>query len=265
MGKTGFRRLLTAAAAALAALLLLLVLAWPRPAAPGLLVASASNFLETLDALAEDFTARTGHRVTIAGGASGQLYAQIVQGAPYDIFLSADAARPARLEAEGHAVAGSRHTYALGRLALWSREAGLIAEVRRDGVPELAGSGRIAIADPALAPYGEAAVAALEALGLYDTVSDRLVMAINVNQAFAMAASGAADYGLVALPAVLSPRHGQDGAYWEVPEALHPPIRQDAVLLTRAAEKPAARAFLNYLGSDPARRIVRAHGYEVPE
>ncbi len=241
---------------------LITVLAWPRPAEPDFRVAVASSFLDTAEALIADFEVQSGYSGGLSAGGSGQIYAQIVHGAPFDIFLSADEARPARLVDEGRTT-GLPQTYALGRLALWSpdpqRVAGDMSEL-------LAGAGwrRIAIANPDLAPYGMAAVQTLETLGI-TLPPGRVAMGSNAGQVFAMTASGAADMGMVALALVVSPRNPSPGSRWEVPETFHAPIRQNAVLLRRAETNPAARAFMDYLASDGARAIITSSGYGWPD
>lgn len=200
--------------------------------------------------------------MTVVAGSSGKLYAQIANGAPFDVFLSADQERPGRLEKEGLAVAGSRFTYATGRLTLWSAEPG---RVGRDGAATLRRGEfrRLAIANPALAPYGAAAKQALEKLGLWDRFKDRIVMGETIGQAHAMVASGNAELGFVALSSVLSPRTETKGSRWDVPGDLHAPIRQDAVLLSRAAGNPAARGFLAFLRSEKARGLIESFGYSI--
>lgn len=231
-----------------AALLLLLLTALPARAA-GVLVAVASNFAEPAGEIAAGFEAATGHRVILSAGATGALYARIVNGAPYDVLLAADAERPARLEAEGRAVPGSRFTYAVGRLVLWSPDPERIA----DGPAAIAAmTGRLAIAHPDLAPYGAAAAEMLAALGL----DPPLVRGENVGQAYALVATGNAELGLVAAAQL---RHGE-GSRWLVPADLHAPIRQDAVLLR---DGPAARAFLDWLRGPEAAAVIAAWGYEA--
>ncbi|MGY6533460.1 molybdate ABC transporter substrate-binding protein [Glycocaulis sp.] len=240
---------------------LLAVLVWPKPAEPDFRVAVASSFLDAAEALMADFEAQTGYSAGLSAGGSGQIYAQIVHGAPFDVFLSADEARPRRLADEGRA-SGVPQTYALGRLALWSPDPQRVAG---DMGALLAGAGwhRIAIANPDLAPYGMAAVQTLDALGV-TLPAGRVAMGSNAGQVFAMTASGAADMGMVALALVVSPRNPSPGSRWEVPETYHAPIRQDAVLLRRAEANPAARAFMDYLASDRARAIVTSSGYGWP-
>jgi len=228
--------------------------------AGSVLVAVAANFAEPAARVAEAFGKAEGHEVRLTTGATGKLYAQIKAGAPFEVLLSADAATPARLEAEGAAKPGRRFTYAIGRLALWSPEAGRIGP---DPARLLADPGlrHLAIANPALAPYGAAAQQVLTRLGLWDRLSGRLVMGENIGQAHAMVASGAAPLGFVALSALIAPGKPAAGSRWEVPQDLYDPIRQDAVLLAAGEGKPAAEAFFAFLRSPAARAIIRDHGY----
>lgn len=242
-------------------LLLPVVLAGPA-AGEEAVVAVAANFAEVAERLEKDFEGASGHRLTFVVGSTGKLYAQIANGAPFDVFLSADQETPARLEKEGQAVAGSRFTYAVGRLTLWSPEPGRVGS---DGAATLKEGKfrRLAIANPELAPYGAAAKQALEKLGLWERFKDRIVMGETIGQAHAMVASGNAELGFVALSYVLSPRTETKGSRWDVPARLHAPLQQDAVLLARAAGNPAARAFLDFLRSAKARAVMETYGYAV--
>lgn len=225
------------------------------------LIAVATNFADPMTALEADFEARTGHSLTVTTGSTGKLYAQIVRGAPFDVLLAADRARPERLEQEGEAVAGSRFSYAVGRLVLWGAQASLAG---RDGLATLRAADfrTLAIANPDLAPYGAAAKQVLTKLALWDTLSPRIVMGQNAGQAFALVATRNAELGLVARTSVLS--HGAvPGDWWAVPADLHDPIIQDAVLMSRAANNPAAKAFMGYMQSEDARAIMRRFGFEV--
>lgn len=221
-------------------------------------VAVAANFAEPAREIAAGFQRSTGHKAVLSVGSSGQFFAQIAHGAPYEVFLSADAERPRRAEAEGFAVPGTRFAYAVGRLVLYSRDPGLV-----DGRGAVLRAGRfdkLAIADPAAAPYGAAAVQALTRLKLYDALKPKLVRGASIGQAFGFVQSGAADLGFVALSQVIGEK---GGSRWLVPDALHAPIEQDAVLLKPGAEDPAARAFLAYLKGPEARAVIRRYGYEV--
>jgi len=224
------------------------------------LAAVATNFAEVMAALAPRFEAATGHRLRVSSGSTGKLYAQIQNGAPFDIFLAADQRRPKLLETAGDAVAGSRFTYAIGRLTLWSADERRIgadgAAVLRDGKFR-----HLAIANPKLAPYGLAAQQALTALGLWKPLQDRIVQGENIGQAFSLVATGNAELGFVALSAVLSPRHKVKGSRWDVPLNLYQPIKQDAVLLAHGADNAAARSFMGFIKSAEARKIVAGFGY----
>lgn len=248
----------------------------PDAAAREVRVAVAANFADVHAELAERFSDRTGIAVRTSVGSTGQLYAQIVNGAPFDLFLAADAARPARLEAEGLAIPGSRFTYAEGRLALYAPVRGSTArtETMRDGRGALAGletlraaadstagrGVRLAIANPRLAPYGEAARQTLAALGLWDVLEGRIVVAENVGQAFQFVESGAAELGLVAGSYVVD---RPAAVVWPVPEYLYDPIRQDAVRLRIAGDTAAARAYTEYLRGEVARGLIAARGYAL--
>lgn len=207
-----------------------------------------------------DFENLSEHEIAISSAATGKHYAQIINGAPYDALLAADQERPRRLEESAHAVAGTRFVYAVGRLTLWSPDEGLICD---DGIAVLEKQDfrALAIANPALAPYGAAARGTLQSLGLWSELEQKVVMGENVGQAFAMVATGNAELGLVALSSVMSKRNARSGSRWDVPADLHTPIRQDAVLLERGYANAAAVAFLAYLRSDEARLTIAAYGY----
>ncbi len=223
-------------------------------------VAAASNFQRTLKTLAPLFESRTGHHLVISWGATGRLYAQILNGAPHQVFLAADTARPARLERIGRAVSGTRFTYAEGRLML----CGNIPSLHTKGLRVLAEGkfNRLAMANPRLAPYGRAAREVLEHLGLAQDLRFRIVRGENIGQTFHFVRSGAADLGLVALSQVLALPADERPSCIPVPKKLHAPILQQAVLLK---DSPAARAFLAFLRSPEARKIIRHHGYRLPQ
>jgi len=221
-------------------------------------VAVAANFRVVLDELAPAFEAATGHSLSIVSGATGQLYAQIRNGAPFDLLLAADQERPARLASEGLGLADTVLTYAEGRLVLWSADADRIGpdSLDRLGQSEFAW---FAIADPELAPYGRAAREVLQALGVWDSIRARIVTGLNVAQTFAWIETGNADLGLVALSQALA--YAGTASYAEVPASLHRPIRQDAVLLARALDNEAAQAFLRFLRGPEATAIIERSGY----
>jgi molybdate transport system substrate-binding protein len=227
-------------------------------------VAVAANFAAPMAGLASRFESETGHEVTVVAGSTGKHYAQIVHGAPFEVYFAADAKRPRRLEAQGLAIAGTLRRCAIGRLVLCSATPGL-ADL--DG--KVLDSDRfrhLAIANPRLASYGRAAREALERLGLAEKLANRLVQGENVAQAFQMVASGNAALGFVSLSQMRDAQASvgspvREGSFWLVPAAFHAPIEQQAVLVKDGA---AARAFLEFAASDPARALIRGYGYETP-
>lgn len=211
-----------------------------------------------MQALGDRFEADSGHRLTVSLGSTGKHFAQITNGAPFDIFLAADAERPARLERDGRAVTDSRFTYAIGRLAIWAPSRSgmdLPTDLTRNEVA------RVAIANPRLAPYGRAARETLEALGLWRTIEHKLVRGENIAQAFQFVFTGNADSGLIAQAQLAALSTEISGAVWEVPAELHAPIAQQAVLLR---DSRAARAFLAFLRTETARAIITSAGYQTP-
>lgn len=221
-------------------------------------VAVAANFTEPAKAIAAKFEARTGHRATLSFGSSGQFYTQIANGAPFEVFLSADAERPTKAEAEGLTVASTRFTYATGRLVLWSRTPGLVDA--RGAVLTRGKFEKLAIAEPRSAPYGLAAVETLTRLGLQDTLKPKIVTGSSITQAYQYVQTGAAELGFVALSQVIAER---GGSRWIAPTSNHTPIDQQAVLLKTGAGNDAAKAFLQFLKGPEARAIIRRYGYEV--
>lgn len=237
---------------------LLAVLAASSSGAADALVAVAANFARPASVLAADFTRSGGGTLYFTAGATGKLYAQILAGAPFDAFLAADDDRPALLEDGGHAVPGSRFSYALGRLAVVDAQANDEAGLAR----LRAGRFRmLAVANPALAPYGRAAMEVIDGLGLRASASDRIATAENVGQVFALVATGNADMGFVAAAQLADDPRGARA--WLVPPHLHGPIRQDAVLLRRGRDNPVAQAFLAYLRSPKGRETIMGLGYDV--
>ena len=221
-------------------------------------VAVAANFTEPAKEIAAAFAAKTHDQAVLSFGSSGQFYSQIAHGAPFEVLLSADADRPARIEKEGLGVAGTRFSYSIGRLVLWSKTAGLVddkGEVLRKG-----GFDKLAIADPAAAPYGVAAVQTMQKLGVYDALQPKIVKGASITQAYQFVQSGAAELGFVALSQVIA---DPSGSRWLAPESDHDPIDQQAILLMPGANDPAARAFLAFLKGREARAIIKRYGYEV--
>jgi len=224
-------------------------------------VAVAANFAGPMEKLAEQFQKDTGHKAVVASGATGKFYAQIRNGAPFEVLLSADDETPARLEAEGQVVAKSRFTYAVGRLVLWSAKANYVDAT--GAVLKTGDFTHLAIANPKTAPYGAAATAVIDKLGLTARLQPRLVQGENIAQAFQFASTGNAELGFVAQAQVWRDGKFTAGSGWIVPATMHAPIRQDAALLTRGAKNPAAQALLDYLRTDKAKALIRAYGYEV--
>ncbi|MDA8454638.1 molybdate ABC transporter substrate-binding protein [Acidovorax sp. GBBC 3334] len=222
-------------------------------------VAVAANFAAPMQKIAAVFEQDTGHKAVLSTGATGKFYAQIRNGAPFQVFLAADDATPERVEREGLAVAGSRFTYAVGQLVLWSPRENYVdsqGHVLRTG-----DFTHLSVANPKLAPYGMAAVQTLEKLGLADTLKPRLVTGENIAQAYQFVASGNAQLGFVALSQVMEDGRIAKGSAWQVPAAMHGPIRQDAVLLATGRDNAAATALMQYLRGDKARAIIRSYGY----
>lgn len=241
---------------------LLCTLLLSNPAARGqeVVAAVAANFAAAMARIEPAFEQASGHQLTVVLGSSGKLAAQIQQGAPFDVLLSADAERPALLAKSGLGVPASRFTYAIGRLALWSADPQAIGN---DGPAYLrAGTFRhLAIANPAVAPYGVAAQQVLEKLGLWSTVQDRIVRGEDIGQVYAMVASGAAQAGFVALSQTLAA--APPGSRWTVPQQLHAPLNQDAILIARARANAVALAFLDYLKAPAGRDMIRSAGYDL--
>jgi molybdate transport system substrate-binding protein len=239
----------------------LCALAFAGAAAPALAadtqVAVAANFTEPAKEIAAAFTAATGHKALLSFGSSGQFYAQLAHGAPYEVFLSADAERPTKVEQDGLGAPGSRFTYAVGKLVLYSKTPGLAdgGKVLRSGA-----FAKLAVADPVAAPYGAAAIETLQKLGLYDAVKPKVVTGSSITQTYQFVATGAADLGFVALSQVIQE---PGGSRWLVPQADYAPIEQQAILLLSGQKNPAATAFIAFLKTPQARAIIKRYGYEI--
>ncbi len=225
-------------------------------------VAVAANFAGPLARIGEGFAAATGHVLKASPGATGKFYTQIVAGgAPFDVLIAADDETPARLVKEGHAVAGTNFTYAIGQLVLWSAQPGRVDE---QGAVLAAGRfGKLAIANPKIAPYGAAALQVIQARGLTEAITPRLVTADSIAQAYQFVATGNAELGFVALSQVAVPGRRPAGSMWRVPQHLYGEIRQDAVLLKAGEKNPAAAALLQYLKSPAAQAVIAAYGYRT--
>jgi len=218
-------------------------------------VAVAANFTDAAKEIATAFKAKSGHDAILSFGSSGQLYTQITQDAPFQILLSADAERPQKLVEDGLGVADSRFTYAIGKLVLWSKSADL---VKGEETLKANGFTKLSIANPTAAPYGAAAIETLKALNLYDTLQPKIVQGNSIAQAFQFIDSANAELGFIAL-SQLAGNNG--GSRWLVPQNLYTPIRQDAVLLKKAASNPAATEFLSFLKGAEGRAIIEKFGY----
>ena len=224
-------------------------------------IAVAANFTAPARALAEIFARTTGHEAKLSFGATGAFYTQIKNGAPFDILLAADDERPIRLEKDGDTVPGSRFTYAIGQLVLWSAKPGFVDD--QGAVLKGGKFNKIAIANPKNAPYGAAAVEAMEKLGLAATLQPKLVTGESIGQTYNFIATGNAELGFVALAQVLDGGKMKSGSMWVVPAKYHAPIIQDAVILKRAAANPAAKAWMALMRSPNTQDFIRSYGYEV--
>lgn len=220
-------------------------------------IAVASNFAPALRTIADNFARSSGHDIVLIPGSTGKHYAQIINGAPFDAFFAADAARPTRLEQDGRA--SDRYTYALGRLVLWSSMPGLVDP--KGKILTTTSFRYLAIANPKLAPYGKAAQETLVRLGLWEKVQPRLVRGENISQTLQFVASGNAELGFIAKSQLRNPDTIITGSYWQVPAAFHAPIAQQAVLLSNSV---IARAFMNYAKSPAAQEIISHYGYDLP-
>lgn len=224
-------------------------------------VAVAANFTAPIQKIALAFEQETGHKIVAAYGSTGKFYAQIKNGAPFEVLLAADDETPTKLVAEGAAVAGTQFTYAIGKLVLWSAKPAVV-----DGAGEVLKRGafdHIALANPKLAPYGAAAVQAMKTLGVFDALQPKLVTAESIGQSYQFVTSGNALLGFVALSQVL--KDGKiEGSVWIVPAKLYSPIRQDAVLMEKGKSNPAAVALMQFLKGEKTKVIVKSFGYELP-
>ncbi len=240
-------------------------LAVPPPAvvAGEALIAVAANFTHAAERLVHEFEQRHDHRIIMTTGSTGRLFAQISNGAPFDAFLSADRKHPVRLEQDMLILPGSRFTYAVGRLVLLSKHGHRIEETGASMMVDPSVR-RIAIANPALAPYGEAALETIEVAGLTSTVEPKLIFAESVGQVYAFVQTANVELGFVALSQVSNRPDARVGAGWTVPEEYHDPIVQDAVLTLRARGNQAAAAFFEFLKGEAARDIIREFGYDLP-
>lgn len=242
--------------------LLPLVAAVSAPAfADEVQVAVAANFTAPMKVISTQFEQETGHKVLASYGATGKFYSQIQNGAPFDILLAADDETPARLDTEKATVPNTRFTYAIGKLVLWSAQAGVVdanGDVLKGGKFD-----HIAVANPKLAPYGLAAQETLQKMNLFTTLQPKFVTGENIGQTYQFVASAAAPLGFVAMSQVYEDNKLKSGSAWVVPASMYSPIRQDAVVLTKGNNKPAVTAFIRYLKGDKARAVIRSYGYDL--
>jgi molybdate transport system substrate-binding protein len=229
-------------------------------------VAVAANFAAPMQKIAQAFEQDTGHKALLAFGATGKFYAQIKNGAPFSVLLSADDETPARLEKEGVAIAGTRFTYAIGRLALWSKNPLLVddkGQVLLSNATDKNSFKKIAIADPKLAPYGAAAIEVLGRMDALAKLTPKLVQGDSIGQAFQFVMTENAELGFVALSQILIGGRITQGSVWVVSQNLYTPLRQDAVLLPLGENNAAALALMKYMRTDRAQAIIRAYGYTL--
>jgi molybdate transport system substrate-binding protein len=242
--------------------LLLLAAAASVPAFAGeVQVAVASNFTAPMKVIAAQFERETGHKVLASYGATGKFHAQIQNGAPFDVLLAADDDTPAKLDKENATVPSTRFTYAIGKLVLWSAKAGMV-----DAKGDVLKTGKfdhIAVANPKLAPYGLAAQETLQKLNLFTPLQAKFVTGDNIGQTYQFVASAAAPLGFVAMSQVYEDNKLKSGSAWVVPSTMYSPIRQDAVVLTKGANKPAVTAFIRYLKGARAQAVIRCYGYDL--
>lgn len=243
------------------AILIAASLALQTTSADTLTVAVASNFRSTAEIIVARFSTATGHELRISSGSTGKLHAQLLHGAPFDVFLAADEESPRLIEESGIGVSGSRFTYAIGTLVLWSGQQG---ELNCAAALDSLGDARLAIANPASAPYGKAAKKFLVTAGYWDQVLPNLVYGENIAQTMHFAVTGNAQYALVARSQTIDPRLPPASCEWSVPLESYDPIEQQVILLQRAADNAAALSFIQYLQSAEVRDTIRASGYGVP-
>lgn len=224
-------------------------------------VAVAANFTAPIQVIAKDFEQDTGHKLVASFGATGQFYTQIKNGAPFEVFLSADDTTPAKLEQEGESVKGSRFTYAIGTLALWSAKEGYVddkGEVLKGNTFE-----HLSIANPKAAPYGLAATQVLDKLGVTAATKPKIVEGQSITQAYQFVSTGNAELGFVALSQIYKEGKLTSGSAWIVPANLHEPIKQDAVILNKGKDNAAAKALIEYLKGPKAAAVIKSFGYQL--
>ncbi len=236
-----------------------------QASAEDLAIAAASDLNFAIKDLIAEYEKATGHHVKLSLGSSGNFYAQIQNGAPFDVYFSADIGYPKKLEEAGLTVPGSLYRYAVGRIVLWTnhtskREVSKGLEILRDPAIK-----KIAIANPKHAPYGRAAVAAMQYFKVYDEAKDRLVLGENISQAAQFIESGACDVGIIALSLALAPTMKAAGTYWEIPSDAHPPLEQGAAILKSSKQQKTAQQFLDFMQGQPGQEIMSRYGFTLPK
>ena len=236
----------------------------PLVSAEELTIAAAADLNFAFKDLVAEYEKKTGQHVKLTLGSSGNFFSQISNGAPFDLYFSADIRYPQKLEEAGHAVPGSLYKYAVGRIVLWA-PTGSKVDVRK-GLDALRDRSiqKIAIANPKHAPYGRAAVAAMEHFKVYEAVKDRLVLGENISQAAQFIQSGACDTGIIALSLALAPSMKSTGTYWEIPSDAHPPLEQGAVILKRSTNQETAKKFLEFVKGPEGQEIMQRYGFMLP-
>lgn len=227
-------------------------------------IAAASDLNFAIKELVAEYEKTTGNHVKLSLGSSGNFYSQIQNGAPFDLYFSADIGYPKKLEAAGLTVPGSLYRYAVGRIVLWTGNKSKLDVSRGIDALREPTIKKIAIANPKHAPYGRAAVAAMEHYHVYDPVKDKLILGENISQAAQFVESGACDVGIIALSLALAPTMKTAGNYWEVPASAHPPIEQGAVIVQSSKHQDAARQFLEFMKSEPGQEIMKRYGFTLP-
>lgn len=228
-------------------------------------IAAASDLNFAIKEIVAEFEKTTGNHVKLSLGSSGNFYAQIQNGAPFDLYFSADIGYPKKLEEAGLIVPGSLYRYAVGRIVLWTnhtsqRDVSKGLEVLRDPAIK-----KIAIANPKHAPYGRAAVAAMEHYNVYQLVKDRLILGENISQAAQFIESGACDIGIIALSLALAPTMKAAGAYWEIPSDAHPPLEQGAAILKSSKQQEVAKQFVEFMQDKRGQEIMTRYGFTLPQ
>ena len=228
-------------------------------------IAAAADLNFAMKELVSEYEKASGNQVKLTLGSSGNFFAQIQNGAPFDVYFSADISYPKKLEEAGLTIPGSLYRYAIGRIVLWTRHESPIDVTQGIAALRQPSAKKIAIANPRHAPYGRAAVAAMEHFKMYDDLKDRLVLGDNISQAAQFVESGAADIGIIALSLALAPAMSTKGTYWEIPAEAHPPLEQGAVIVKTSIRIDSAKQFLEFMKSRQGLAIMQHYGFAAPE